>query len=639
VPYAPNPFLERRSDRTTSDQEFVSLFSPKILERLPEEVFEAGVHVFYSPPGAGKTTLLRAFSPGALRGFWNARKSDVMSETLATLEARHILDRIQGPQVIGVMLSCAAGYADLPPGADFPSVPFFRALFDCRLVLRTLRGLPQFFGYDQPLDVVRLELSYGALADELKFIPPIRSVPELQTWAEKTERQLYSLLDNGVGKSDGYEQHVRFEGPLWLEAVSFKVNGTVVAPKRLLMVDDLHKLREAQRQLLIEELTECRLKMPIWLAQRSVALGPMLLAQGGRQGRDLSAHSLDDLWASQRGQQQFVSFAESVLDRRMVQQSTIPSHSFRSHLRVDLSEREIAPSLSEGIKQFNAVVEPLKRDPQYAEWLSRAQSYVLHPTFDGVKELYRTRIEIARNQRKKQMRLDLAPLSTEELEDGDSKDDNAAEIFMHEELGIPYFYGFDRLGSLASSNVEELLQLAAVLYEGLKTKQVLRHREPVLAPLEQEKLIRDAAKKKLDFIPRTHTEGTRAQRFLMAMGAFCRGRTFEPNAPYAPGVTGIKLSDKDTEQLKGGEAAYGARGVTLVRVIAECVAENLLLRRPTAATTNRDAGSVFYLNRTLCAHFGLPLQFGGWQDVDIQILLEWMERGPVPLRHAHLQLK
>ena len=49
--YRANPFLERMSERTTSDQEFVHLFSPKILEKLREDCLEGAVHIFRSPPG------------------------------------------------------------------------------------------------------------------------------------------------------------------------------------------------------------------------------------------------------------------------------------------------------------------------------------------------------------------------------------------------------------------------------------------------------------------------------------------------------------------------------------------------------------------------------------------------------------
>lgn len=77
---------------------------------------------------------------------------------------------------------------------------------------------------------------------------------------------------------------------------------------------------------------------------------------------------------------------------------------------------------------------------------------------------------------------------------------------------------------------------------------------------------------------------------------------------------------------------------TLRRVLAECVAENLFVARPSSATTGRDSGMIFYLNRTLCAHFGLPLQLGGWQDVSVEDLIEWMERGRQPSRKARLEL-
>ncbi|MGH8611973.1 MAG: hypothetical protein ACREYF_07995 [Gammaproteobacteria bacterium] len=107
------------SERTTSDQEFVRLFSPKILERLPDDVFKGAVYVFRSPPGGGKTTLLRVFTPTALRSFWRARKSPDMREAFQHLVARGVLDETAEPQMLGVMLSCASGYADLPPGASF----------------------------------------------------------------------------------------------------------------------------------------------------------------------------------------------------------------------------------------------------------------------------------------------------------------------------------------------------------------------------------------------------------------------------------------------------------------------------------------------------------------------------------------
>jgi ABC-type transport system involved in cytochrome c biogenesis ATPase subunit len=91
IAFNANPFLERVSDPTTSDLDFVRLFSPKILEKLDENAFKGGVHIFRSAPGAGKTTLLRAFTPVALRGFWNARRSQDLTESFQKLVALGVL--------------------------------------------------------------------------------------------------------------------------------------------------------------------------------------------------------------------------------------------------------------------------------------------------------------------------------------------------------------------------------------------------------------------------------------------------------------------------------------------------------------------------------------------------------------------
>jgi len=56
-------------------QEFVRLFSPKILERLAEDAFRALFICFRSPPGEGKTTLLRHSHQLLCEVFWNARRN------------------------------------------------------------------------------------------------------------------------------------------------------------------------------------------------------------------------------------------------------------------------------------------------------------------------------------------------------------------------------------------------------------------------------------------------------------------------------------------------------------------------------------------------------------------------------------
>lgn len=634
--YRSNPFLERMSERTTSDQEFVHLFSPKILEKLQEDCFGGAVHVFRSPPGGGKTTILRAFTPNALRAFWYARPTQ--TDSYRQLVDRGVLDDGQGPQLLGILLSCASGYADLPAGASAVSSGIFRALLDCRTVLRTLRSLGDLIGTTSHLGDVRLE--YGPAAADLRSIPRAETVPEMLAWAERREREIYADPDDvSAEERTRAPTHVRFESITWLQSVTFKLNERVIAPKRLLMIDDIQKLRKSQRVLLLQELVDARPAFPIWLASRTIAFAGSFLGQGVREGRDIRDYPLEELWGSGRGGHQFVAFAQNILDRRFALQSSVPGGSFSQYLAEAYLSDDLIDAMAQAMEQFRADVAKHKDNFRYSEWLARAEKMPAILSLEPLIDLYTTRILIARDMSNRQPSLDLAPLTDDDLDDRDSSAvQGAAEIFLNKDLKLPYYFGIERLCALASNNVEELLGLAAALFEGMKAKQILRRQnQPQLSPGEQEKRLKEAAARKREFIPKSHSDGSRAQRLLDAVGLFCREKTFLPNAPYAPGVTGVRLSDAEIEKLRTISSKAGSVG-RLDRVIFECVAENLLLTRPSKASASREAGTVFYLNRTLCAHYGLPVQYGGWQDVSVQRLAEWCERGLQPGRTLSLEI-
>lgn len=630
--YNVNPFLERRSERTTTDEEFALVFSPKILEKLSDSVLSAGVHIFRSAPGGGKTTILRAFTPSVLRSFWHAKGNSELKESFPLFVEKGVLDDQEGPQVLGILISCASGYADLPPAASSAEEGLFRALLDCRVVLRTIRSLSSYLGFvsDDSLDSILLE--YGEGARDIQSIPRLDSLRALLEWAETQEKRIYAQLDAFAGRTNQtLPASQRFESVLWLQSVRFVQNDVPVAANRLLMLDDLHRLRHSQRDLLIDELTVQRPEMPVWLAMRTLVLGDALLSQGARSGRDIHEYPLEELWGGAKGIHQFMYFAQNVLDRRMKRQDTVTGN-FSQRLREQLEPEEIRAFIQSGIDAFRKAVQPHESSARYSEWIARAEKKSSEQTVDMLLELFVTRILVARDSSKKQLSFDLA-LPARDVEEKDSSSlRGAAEIQLHEELGLPYFYGLERLCVLATYNVEELLSLAAALYEGILAALVLRQRRPALSPAEQEKILCEAAARRLSFVPKSHREGTRALKLIKSIGGYCRERTFLPNSPYAPGVTGIRLSKSEMEKLHGSSRSLGDHGALLRRVLSECVAENLLVVRESSASTGREPGSIFYLNRTLCAYFGLPLQMGGWQDVSCLDLIDWMSRGWKPQR-------
>lgn len=623
-----NPFQGKASESTTSDAEFIRLFSPKILERIPDVAFQGGVNLFVSPPGGGKTSLLRAFNPSSLRTLHSARRSTDFDDSLALMSHRGLIDKINGVQLLGVMISCASGFADLPPAASSTSIGLFRALFDCRVVLRTLRGIAAFLGRASVSNLQDIRLEYSPESQDLKHIP-IESTPaDLIKWAEAKERSIYSLLDSiDSDATDGAVTHARFEGALWMQSVTFFQNSTLIAPKRLLMIDDLHKLRRTQRVSLIEELAEQRVQFPIWVAERTIAIGEGLIAQGVRSERDANKWDLSELWETKKSPKEFQSFIESILNKRFDTQTTLPRGAFLDYLRTVSERDERDNRLSTVRDKFEALVGQYRKNTRYSEWFSMADG-LTSTTIENSIELFSIAILIAREEKSKQLSFDILPLSESQAEERIQSDiKGASEILLHHHLGLPYYYGFEKICQMASSNVEEALTLAAALYERLRANYIVKRGETELSPADQEKTLKETQKKRLAFIPQAHTQGSRAQKLIEAIGKYCVTRTLELNAPYAPGLTGIRLSSRELNQLLRTRNVSNGAGDTLRSVLIECIAENLLLPRESSASGSRDSGLVLYLNRGLCAYFGLPFQFGGWNDIRLDQLADWMESG------------
>jgi len=63
-------------------------------------------------------------------------------------------------------------------------------------------------------------------------------------------------------------------------------------------------------------------------------------------------------------------------------------------------------------------------------------------SLESFRSCFVTRILLARDEFKRQLTLELAPLPAEELEQRDSSQvQAAAEVFIKEELKLPYYFG------------------------------------------------------------------------------------------------------------------------------------------------------------------------------------------------------
>jgi hypothetical protein len=249
-----------------------------------------------------------------------------------------------------------------------------------------------------------------------------------------------------------------------------------------------------------------------------------------------------------------------------------------------------------------------------------------HNARERAIDLRALEIRIQRELASSQMSLDMFVRDESALDDLDaqraaSNIREAAELFLCSEHGLPYYYGSDRLAHMAAANVDQFLNLAGDLFEEVSSASVLR-RSVALTPGRQEQLLTTAITAIWRRLETSVEDGARVRNLLDGIGEFAAERTYRPNAPYAPGVTGIALRQAEAEEV---EQAVRERSESweaeLGRLMATLLAHNLVTVQPSEAKGHR--WSVYYLNRGLCLRYRLPLAFGGWQPVTPERLYSW----------------
>jgi hypothetical protein len=288
----------------------------------------------------------------------------------------------------------------------------------------------------------------------------------------------------------------------------------------------------------------------------------------------------------------------------------------------------------------NRVREGAAQNPQYAEWVSSRSDVEGNPR-EQLLAWRSLEIIIERHRRKTQQSFEFA-LGREELDDkDDSGVKSAAELLLANEFGFPYYFGPARLASLGSFNVEQYLSLAGDLFEEALAAALLRGRRgaaPVLSPERQQQILTDAGESRINDLPRRARNGRDVMNFLNVVGTFCRDVTYQPNAPYAPGVNGIAISMQERKILLDPIAiktneSYARFG----QLLATALAHNLLHAELDKSVKNQ-RWMILYLNRLMCLKFDLPLHFGGFRERPLNVLVGWMERGYRPPRAGTLAL-
>ncbi len=624
-----NPFKIRATEKIDSDAGFLKLFSPLVLESLEEAHQQSKLweHVVYvhSSPGAGKSSLIRAFEPSSLKVLLNAKSSPDYKELFNSLKKIDAIDE-QGIKALGVVLQCTRNYEvleELNISEALKSRLFF-SLLNSRIILATLRNICILKDKKFPDDLNCIDFTYDNSHNYFRSLAVPCNGKQLYDWASGIERTIYKTIDSFLPiKENEVEGNDELFALEILNPTNLKVDGKEFFEKILFVLDDAHKFTSFQRLTLKKYLAEKRSNFTIWISERLEALEP-IENLGSFVGRDYNEINLENFW--RRYPSKFEKILNNISDKR-ASISTDDVSSFQNYLLADLNEEEHKETLSLYIhNKLESLEEISKFNTKFSQWIQYLTAYS-DSEYQRAIKIAAAEIIIYRSLGKQQLSFDF-PMTSEELEDKLSSEIiSAARLFLSKETNIPYYFGFQTLTKLSSSNIDQFLSFSSVLFEEMISNKISGE-NITISDFEQDKLIKDAAKQKWNELDKIIPFSKQVKNFLSALGEFSKAETYRANAPYAPGVNGFGMKTLLAQTLIDKETYWYNNSIydPLVDVISTCVAYNLLEIQNVNQGKKGQVWDVYYLNKWLCVKFDLPLSSGGWRSKTPNELIKWTKK-------------
>lgn len=269
-----NPFTLRASEKITTDDIFVRLFSFDALSNLEKHYLEDTLwgHTIFiqAVPGCGKTSLLRLFSPKVLRTIVRYKNGDSRGDIYKKLKNMKVFN--------GNNINKCAVY--LLMNRDFVSIEsedkdemgIFLALLNARILLAVLKTI-----------IELKDIEINSLAD-IKFCPPASvqidfpyfNYPcnglDLYNWAADIENRICDSLEDVSSDIEEIPRHSHLFMLKLLNAKYFKYCDSQLCEEFIFQFDDVHKLLHNQREALIAEAVESRSSVSVWISERLEAL-------------------------------------------------------------------------------------------------------------------------------------------------------------------------------------------------------------------------------------------------------------------------------------------------------------------------------------------------------------------------------
>lgn len=606
-----NPFAIRASERIETDEMFLELFSSEPLVHLEEKNDQGKlwgcVTSILSSPGAGKTTLLRLFSPSILQRITERNSAYKKLKKLDVIDSERI-------KKCGVYLQLGRDYEFLEDDALFNEVEqkrVFLSLLNARIVLATLKSCMSLAG-----------IKYTAL-DQITFSPE-ELVPEfgdfkaeftgkeLLDWAAEQERRICEFLDSFVMPDEGIQGSNSLFALKAMKASWFTYKGERLCDEFIFQIDDGHKLTKKQKKTIREEAVELRLPVTLWIAERLETLSTTdILSDKNIKDRDDQTIHLEN---AKKGIFNPMVKNISTLRSAFSTDGIILASALASDTTINYKAL-----YNEASKKYQSQLEKLHNYDNYQECVAAIN------TQDPYERVLNMRALLMHASRQGSGGvMNLFGYTAQDLEwiVGPLMP-MVKEVMPGEIAKLPQYYGFSTLIDLASQNVEQFLDLSAKMYELLVAKKISDPSHYVLTAEEQDGIIREFAKNRLEDIKRL-PRGNKIYGFLMHLIDFCREVTFTPSYSYRS-VTGFAVKEENSGKWgKDGFWFQEEANDELSTILKDCLSYNFLMKQGITQGKKDQKWTIFYLNSWLCAYAHLPLERGGWRPLTLHKLNSWL---------------
>lgn len=637
-----NPFRVRTSEYLEDDSEFLSLFGLEALDIFDSEDMWTRIQIIRSARGGGKTSILRIFTPKSLNEIYESRSTtDEISLLYKKLKSFDVFSDSFGTKVLGVTLSLFGNYPILNQ-LDFDESKqnrLFFSLLTSRIILATLRSICELKKLEFPNDLDKINIKHPAEPNIPTAIPIPCDGKELYDWASSIEQKVSNIIEDDSDDDKNLSGYETLSSLHVIRSKNIFYKDKPIAEKTLLMLDDVDKLTPVQRKNLSDTLANLRIPIGVWLAERLEALRPdELLSPIGTLGREYGEPKLlEKFW--RQNPRKFEHLLTEISDKRATWHRSYNISSFKRLLSNNLDEIWDEDFKLAIKTESDKLIKKHSKKRKYINWFDRCENPEsnLSKTAEDWRLL---EILIERDIRKKQHLI----FENEALPEDDftdklsTKEKDVSEYYIRIKYKIPYYFGFEKLVNLASSNIQQFLDLSSDLFDEMITSRSF-DTVPHISAKRQEQILKKAIFRRWNEIIQSIPNSKVLINFLDNVAKFCFTETNLPNSPYAS-VTGIAISSEDVKRLQDDNILKNnPRYKILSDILSTCFAQNLLEPLPsTKQGTRGTTHLVMYLNRLLCFRYQLPLPYVGWREQSLETLCTFFEGTYKSKRTEHVDL-